>query len=167
MADLSGVFFDTSVLVAGTVNLGLRSRAPFRLLDAVAEGKLEEPATAWHCCLELYSVITRLPEEYRVRPKEAARVLREEILPRFAVRALPPDARDPLLALATAERVSGGRLYDLHIAEVARRTEAKRVVTDNRRHFTSLMPHGIPVLTSEELMAELEKEDSQASASDG
>lgn len=167
MAGLAEVFFDTSVLVAGTVNFGPRSRAPFRLLDAVAEGEIEGPTTAWHCCLELYSVITRLPKEYRVSPKDADRILREEVLARFLVRALPPDARGSLLALAGAESIAGGRLYDLHIAEIARRTGAKKVVTENRRHFTSLLAHGIPVLSSEELAVELDAEESEAAGPEG
>jgi len=48
-------------------------------MDAVANGQIERPLTAWHCCLEFYSVTTRLPEEYRLEPEIALRLLREEI----------------------------------------------------------------------------------------
>jgi predicted nucleic acid-binding protein len=57
---------------------------------------------------------------------------------------------------AVHERVAGGRIYDSHIAEVARRTGAEVVVTANRRHFSALMQHGIRVLAPEEWSAELE-----------
>jgi hypothetical protein len=66
LAVVKGVFFDTSVLLAGLIDLGEPSVAAIPLLDAVAKGRLREPRTAWHCCLELYSVATRLPEEYRL-----------------------------------------------------------------------------------------------------
>lgn len=41
-------------------------------------------------------------------------------------------------------------MYDAHIAEIARISKAKAVVTDNRRHFLSLARHGIRVLAAEE-----------------
>lgn len=155
MAGIAEIFFDTGVLVAGNVDLGEASASPLRLLDAVAEGEIGRPLTAWHCCLEFFSVTTRLPEEYRLAPAEALRFLREEILPRFEVHDLPPASREPFLASLAAEGIAGGRIYDAHIGEVALRAGARAVVTDNRRHFTPLMRHGVPVLTSEELLAQL------------
>lgn len=155
MAALTGVFFDTSVLLAGTIDLGDASRAPFRLLDAVAEGEFERPLTAWHCCLELYSVATRLPAEYRLRPEVALRVVQDEVVERFEVHGLPDSARKPFLTDAAADGVVGGRIYDTHIGEVARLAGSRTVVSDNRRHFTTLLRHGIKVLTSAELAGEL------------
>jgi hypothetical protein len=68
MAELRGAFFDTSVLVAGSIDFGRSSQHAQLLMDAVADGRIECPLTAWHCCLEFYSVTTRLPEEYRLEP---------------------------------------------------------------------------------------------------
>jgi hypothetical protein len=48
------------------------------------------------------------------------------------------------------DRVVGGRVYDAHIAEIARLSGARAVVTDNRRHFAGLARHGIRVLGAEE-----------------
>ncbi len=155
MAGLEAAFFDTSVLVAGVVDLGEVSRAPRRLLNAVADGAIERPLTAWHCCLELFSVTTRLPEEYRVAPEGAYRLLQEDVFALFEVHALPSAAREAFFDSVVAERLVGGRVYDAHIGEVALRAGARIVVTDNRRHFTSLLRHGVRVLTSEELVAEL------------
>jgi len=50
---------------------------------------------------------------------------------------------------------AGGRIYDAHSAEVARLAGAQIVVTENRRHFIPLLRHGIRVLVSAELAAEL------------
>jgi predicted nucleic acid-binding protein len=49
----------------------------------------------------------------------------------------------------------GGRIYDAHIAEIARLAGARLVATENRRHFTPLLRHGIRVLVSAELSNEI------------
>ena len=109
-------------------------------------------ATAWHCCLEFYSVATRLPEEFRLAPDDAFRLLDEEVLERFDVRELPTRARRSFLNATEHERIVGGRIYDAHIAEIARLSGAKAVITDNRRHFSFLARHGIAVLSAEEFV---------------
>jgi hypothetical protein len=65
LAGLRGPFFDTGVLVAGLIDFGPSSRHALLLMDAVADGRIERPPTAWHCCLEFYSVTTRLPRRAR------------------------------------------------------------------------------------------------------
>src|SRR5262245_3630362 len=65
------VFLDTSVLLAGLIDLGPQSVAPHLLLHAVAERTVTPAATAWHCCLEFFSVATRLPAEFRLAPADA------------------------------------------------------------------------------------------------
>ncbi|HVS65689.1 MAG TPA: PIN domain-containing protein [Thermoanaerobaculia bacterium] len=155
MADLSAPFFDTSVLVAGLIDFGETSRSALEVVDAIADGRITRPLTAWHCCLEFFSVATRLPEEYRLEPETALRFLKEEVLARFDVAGLARAAREEFLAAAVGEGAVGGRIYDAHIAEVARRMGASIVVTENRRHFTSLLRHGVQVLLCEELATEL------------
>ncbi len=156
MAGLRGVFFDTSVLIAGSIDFGPSSRHALLLMDAAANGRIERPLTAWHCCLEFYSVTTRLPEEYRLEPEIALRFLREEILSRFAVHDLPAQRREEFLVASVGERIAGGRIYDAHIAETARQADARLVATENRRHFISLLRHGIRVLGSAELAGEID-----------
>ncbi len=155
MAVLRPCFFDTSVLIAGIVRLRGGEDAAQALMQAVSEGDLGRPRTAWHCCLEFYSVLTRLPVEYRVPPKIALMLLREEILARFDVLQLAPSDYEAFMVAALDERVAGGRVYDAHIAEIARASGASTVVTGNRRHFTSLLRHGIRVLTASELARDL------------
>lgn len=155
MAGLRGVFFDTSVLVAGMIELGRGSHHAQLLMDAVAAGRIHGPLTAWHCCLEFYSVTTRLPEEYRLEPEVALRFLRQEVFGRFSVHGLPVERREEFLVSAASQGTAGGRIYDAHIAEIARLASARLVVTENRRHFTSLLRHGIRVLVSRELAEEL------------
>ena len=149
------VFFDTSVLLAGLIDFGESSLAPVELLDRVARGEIAGPLTAWHCCLELFSVATRLPEEYRLTPHDAHLLVAEEILARFAVLDLPREQRAPLFAEAMADGVAGGRIYDAEIGAVAVAAGTAILVTGNRRHFVPLLRRGLRVLTAEELLAEL------------
>ena len=55
MAVAGRIFLDTSVLLAGLVELGETSLAAGRILDAVKSGRVKVPYTAWPCCLEFDS----------------------------------------------------------------------------------------------------------------
>ena len=147
------VFLDTSVLLAGLVDFGPQSAPAQRLLHGVAEQKVKAAGTAWHCCLELFSVATRLPPEFRLSAADALRLLEEEVFARMSVHDLPAGDRVPLLKAAVQEGTVGGRIYDAHIAEVARASGARVVVTDNRRHFLTALRHGMRVETPSEFLS--------------
>jgi predicted nucleic acid-binding protein len=149
------VFLDTSVLLAGLVDFGPQSAPAQSLLHAVAEKRVAGPATAWHCCLEFYSVATRLPPEFRVAPADALVLLQEEVFARMAVHDLPPTDRVAMLRAAAHDAIAGGRIYDSHIAEIARAVGADVVVTDNRRHFVSALRYNMRVETPVEFLASL------------
>jgi predicted nucleic acid-binding protein len=147
------VFLDTSVLLAGLVDFGPQSAPAQRIMHGVAEKTTTSAGTAWHCCLEFFSVATRLPPEFRLPPSDAVRLLQEEVFARLAVHDLPAADRVPLLKAAAQESIAGGRIYDTHIAEVARAAGAGVIVTDNRRHFLAALRHGIRVETPAEFIA--------------
>ena len=151
------VFLDTSVLVAGLIDLGPQSTPAHLLMHAVAEQTVGPAATAWHCCLEFFSVSTRLPAEFRLAPADAAKLVDAEIFGRMIVHDLPSGERLPLLRAAAQDSIGGGRIYDAHIAEVARAAKATVIVTDNRRHFLAALRHGIRVETPAEFVAGLKK----------
>lgn len=148
-----GPFLDTSVLLAGLVDFGPQSAPAQTLLHAVAERQIANAATAWHCCLEFFSVSTRLPPEYRLSPAEAAQLLESEIFARVSVHDLPGADRPAFVRSASHDAIAGGRIYDAHIAEVARAAGATVVVTDNRRHFVAALKHGLRVETPAEFLA--------------
>jgi predicted nucleic acid-binding protein len=148
-------FLDTSVLVAGLIDFGPQSAPAQSILHLVAERRLPGAATAWHCCLEFFSVATRLQPEYRLMPADALVLLHGEILSRMAVHDLPAGERVPMLRTAARDGIAGGRIYDAHIAEVARTAGAEVIVTDNRRHFLSALGHGTRVETPSEFLARL------------
>ena len=149
------VFLDTSVILAGLVDFGPQSAPAQSLMHAVAEKKVPDAATAWHCCLEFYSVATRLPPEFRVSPADALMLLEEEVFGRMTVHDLPASNRLPMLRAAAHDAVAGGRIYDSHIADVARAAGARVVVTDNRRHFVSALRYDLRVETPSEFLASL------------
>jgi predicted nucleic acid-binding protein len=149
------VFLDTSVLLAGLVDFGPQSAPAQSLMHAIAEERLTEPATAWHCCLEFFSVATRLPPEFRVAPVDAVRLLQEEVFARMTVYDLPAGDRLPMLRAAAHDAIAGGRIYDAHIAEVARAVSASVVITDNRKHFMSALRYDMRVETPTEFLVSL------------
>jgi predicted nucleic acid-binding protein len=149
------VFLDTSVLLAGMIDIGPQSAPAQSLMHAVAEKQVASPMTAWHCCLEFYSVATRLPAEYRLSAADAVLLLKEEVFARMSVHDLPPKDRMAMLRAAAHDGISGGRIYDSHIADIARTAGAAVVVTDNRRHFVSALRYDMRIETAAEFLASL------------
>ena len=148
---LRDVFVDTSVLLSALIDFGPPSAAALALFDRIVGARdARKPRTAWHCCLEVYSVSTRLPEEYRLRPADAARLLEEEVLARFEIADLPAIGRLEFLQDCARAGVRGGRLYDAHLAAVAKAARARLVVTENRRDFAGLEGGGIRVADAAE-----------------
>ena len=145
------------MLVAGLIDFGPQSAPAQSVLHAVAEKAIGRASTAWHCCLEFYSVSTRLPAEYRLLPADALRLLEEEIFARLAVQYLPAGDRAALLRSAAHDGTTGGRIYDAHIAEIARASGSEVIVTDNRRHFLAALRHGIRVETPVEFLQGLKR----------
>ena len=151
------VFLDTSVLLAGLVDFGPQSAPAQTLLHGVAEKQIVNAGTAWHCCLEFFSVSTRLPPEFRLTPDDAVRLLEDEVFGRMSVHDLPSGERLAMLKAASGDGTSGGRVYDAHIAEVARAAGTAVIVTDNRRHFMAALKHAIRVETPTEFTAALKR----------
>jgi hypothetical protein len=71
----------------------------------------------------------------------------------LAVHDLPANDRRPFLRAAAADAIAGGRLYDAHIADIARASGARLVITDNRRHFVAALRYGLRVETPTEFLA--------------
>ena len=151
------VFLDTSVLLAGLIDFGPQSAPAQSVMHAIAEKLVPEPGTAWHCCLEFFSVATRLPAEFRVAPGDAETLLREEVFARMAVHDLAAADRRPLFHAAAQDNIGGGRIYDAHIAEIARAAGADVILTDNRRHFLSALRYGLRVETPIEFLVSLKR----------
>jgi predicted nucleic acid-binding protein len=151
------LFLDTSVLVAGLIDFGPQSAPAQSLFHAVVEKRASGPATALHCCLEFFSVATRLPAEFRLQPADALTLLEHEVFARMVVADLPPGDRLTMFRTAAHDGITGGRIYDAHIAETARSLGVTTIVTDNRRHFLTALRYGIRVETPAEYLASIKK----------
>lgn len=152
-------FFDTSVLLAGLIEIGGPEEAAQKVMAAVSQGRVQNPSTAWHCCLEFYSVATRLPPEYRLSPQAALYLMEEEIIGRFEVHQLPRETHLTLLRSAVNSGVVGGQVYDAHIGAIALNAGAKALVTENVKHFRDLFAHGIEVLVASDFLSYLDSPD--------
>jgi predicted nucleic acid-binding protein len=96
-----------------------------------------------------------LPPEFRLSPADACHLLEKEVLARLSIHELPAADRLGFLRAAVQDATAGGRIYDAHIAEIARASGATVIVTDNRRHFLASLRHGIRVETPSEFLAGL------------
>src|SRR5262245_57808369 len=150
-----GVFLDSSVLIAGLIDFGTQSAPAQAVLHAVAERHVPAAGTAWHCCLEVFSVSTRLPAEYRLTPADAVQLIESEIFGRMAGVERPGGARPKRLRAGAQGKLTRGASYDAHIAHVARTAGASVIVTDNRRHFLASLRYGIRVETPTEFLGSL------------
>ncbi|MFU8847208.1 MAG: hypothetical protein ACNA77_00625 [Opitutales bacterium] len=145
-------FFDTSILIAGMIDFGEPSQAPMQILDAVAEKSIREAATAWHCCLEFYSVATRLPEEYRLSPEIAREFVIDEIIGRLGIRTLDAAQRKNFLTDLVRLSIRGGRIYDHHIGTIALQNKTSVIVTENKKHFQTFERTGLCILNAQEFL---------------
>jgi len=75
----------------------------------------------------------------------------------MAIHDLPAADRLSMIRSAAHDAIAGGRIYDCHIADLARAAGARVVVTDNRRHFLSALRYDLRVETPDEFLANLKK----------
>ena len=145
-------FLDTSILIGGFIDFGDSSTAPMAIIDRIAEKRIRKAATAWHCCLEFYSVATRLPEEFRLSTETAREFVIEEIMTRLDIRELDAAWQENFLTDAGKQGLRGGRIYDHHIGTIALNNGASVIVTENKKHFLPFADKGLPVLTAGEFL---------------
>jgi hypothetical protein len=155
MAVVNRIFFDTSTLLGGLIEMGPGVESAQSVMVAIAEGRVQKPVTAWHCCLEFYSVATRLPPGYRLSPQDTLLLMEDGIFGRFEVHQLPEKSRLALVRSSANDRVVGSRVYDVHIGAIALETAASALVTENVRHFSHLLSHGVSVLTADEFLSQM------------
>jgi len=147
VTDDGPVFLDTTVLVAGLIDFGAASEAASAILDSVATHRLSKPLTAgiavwsstpWRRECRRSSVSFRKRRGNCWTPKSCH-------ASRYA-----PCRHAVSHAFRRGRRGAPGRrrIYDLHIAEVARSAGAHILVTDNDRHFSPFARLELRVLSS-------------------
>jgi predicted nucleic acid-binding protein len=133
------IFFDSSVLVAASSRGHPNHLEAFPALRRVASGQ-DKGVISTHSIAEVYAVLTRLPVEPRIHPREAARIVTENLLPHFEV--VPLDRDDYSAALSMVEHGGwvGARIYDALLLRCAAKRSVDRIYTFNLRDFRLLAP---------------------------
>ena len=133
---MAGTALDTSVIVPALLDWHEHHGAAFPVVrDALANASVIVPLPA---LVEAYAVLTRLPPPWRLRPADAHRLLGDTFRSKSRIVALEGEEAWHLLDGALSQDVSGGGIYDAHIAACAKRAGAGRLATFNRRHFERL-----------------------------
>lgn len=125
------------------------------ILEALAARRLRSGVTAWHCCLEFFSVTTRLPPDYRLSAEAAIALLTEHIFNRVEVVDLKVEDAVAWLKRQQALEIRGGLIYDAHLAQIAHRAGCAMLVTTNLAQFRQVTPHGIEILNPQQFMSRM------------
>jgi predicted nucleic acid-binding protein len=125
------------------------------ILEALATRRLRKGVTAWHCCLEFFSVTTRLPPDYRLSAEAAIALLTEHVFNRVEVVDLPAKDAIAWLKGQAGSEIRGGLVYDAHLAQIALRSGCAMLVTTNLAHFRQVAPHGIEILNPQQFLARM------------
>ena len=125
------------------------------ILEALAARRLRTGVTAWHCCLEFFSVTTRLPPDYRLSAEAAIALLTEHVFNRVEVVDLPVKDAIAWLKGQAGSEIRGGLVYDAHLAQIALRSGCAMLVTTNLAHFRQVAPHGIEILNPQQFLARM------------
>jgi predicted nucleic acid-binding protein len=133
------IFFDTSVLVAASAVDHPHHVQAFPALQRVVAGT-DQGFISNHSIAETYSALTRLPVVPRIHPSEAARIVRDTILPHMESVALVK--RDYLQALAAVQQGGwiGAKIYDALLLACAAKADPDRIYTFNLSDFRALAP---------------------------
>jgi predicted nucleic acid-binding protein len=132
------VLFDTSVMIAALLPKHQSHSACFTQLQAAQSGQIQG-CLSTHSLAELYSVMTRMPIQPRMSPKEANTLLDRCLQ---YLDAVPLEVADYKAAIAqmTALSLPGGGIFDALIAQAALKVSTDRILTLNPSHFTRLDP---------------------------
>ncbi len=149
------IFLDTNVFVSGLLDVSADS-ACRAILEALEARRLRSCVTAWHCCLEFFSVTTRLPPEYRLSAEDAISLLTEHVFDRVRVEDLPVREAVPWLRQLGGSEVRGGLVYDAHLARIAQRAGCAFLVTSNVADFRQIAPAGLEILHPRQFIQRME-----------
>lgn len=140
------VFFDTSVLVTAMVDQLPNHEAALAVYRRARGGKTR-PMCSAHVLAECYVTLTALPLPRRIRPSEAGRLLRENLLRDFEVSPLHLDDYGTAMDRVVQRGFSSGAIYDaLHLV-CAERHRCGRVYTFNTMDFERLKTGSIMIVT--------------------
>jgi len=134
------VFFDTSVLVAASEQGHPHYRQAWPALQR-ATARRDRGFMSVHSIAETYAALTRLPVQPRIHPAEAARIIKDNILPHFEMVPVGKKDYTEALRLVGEGGWGGAKIYDALLIGCALRSEADRIYTFNLADFRQLAPN--------------------------
>lgn len=129
---------DTSVAIPLLVQTHLAHAAVVRWWDG------QVLALSGHACAETYSVLTRLPGDLRVAPRDAARLMNERFAPPLLLRS---DLAGHIPDVLSDRGIAGGAVYDALVA-LAAAEHGARLATRDARAKTTYEMVGVEVLVA-------------------
>lgn len=131
---MGGTALDTSIIVPAVLAWHEHHDAALPVVVEALSGSA--PAIVpLPALVEAFSVLTRLPPPWRLRPRDAHRLLSDSFREKARIVGLSGEEAWALLDEALASEVAGGATYDAHIAACATKAGATHLATFNRRHF--------------------------------
>ena len=133
------VLFDTSVIVAATIEAHPKHKVSLPWLQKVKKGEVEGIISS-HTLIELYFVFTSLPISPRISPAAAWQLIRENVIKNFEIITYTKNDYKSILKRLVENQISGGTSYDGLIAYVLDKTSVDKLLTLNRNDFLRAKP---------------------------
>ncbi len=140
------ICLDTSVLVAAlVVQHPQHGRALQCYLAGLQEGI--EACCTTHALAECYSTLTAIPLQQRIQPSEARELIEENLIRRLTILEINGSTYSKAIRRAADLGFRSGMIYDaLHLV-CAESAGCERIYTFNLKHFKSLEPEKIEVVS--------------------
>lgn len=100
----------------------------------------DEGSVGAHNLAEVYAVLTRLPISPRIQPRDAAKIVEDNIGKLLKSVGLTPPEYLSVVRSAADQGISGGAIYDLLLLTCAEKAGAERIYTFNVQEFRKLAP---------------------------
>jgi predicted nucleic acid-binding protein len=135
---------DASCLVPLMSSWHPHHEATVRTLEALKQRKALL-ITSTQAVVECFSVLTRLPNQIRIPPREAYERIRENLFGNFQVVGFDPNTCWLTLDAVSARDLGGGLIYDAIIAHSCAQAGASILLTWNVQDFIRIAPAGLNV----------------------
>ena len=133
--------FDTSVLVSALVDSHVHHSRAYPWLQQAQAGRFEWYVGA-HGLAELYAVLTALPLQPRIPPRDAQEMIERALSPTAHLVSLTANDYREVLREVADLGLSSGVIFDALLLKAARKAGAQRLLTFNVGDFQRLSPEG-------------------------
>lgn len=133
-------YIDTSTWIAAFIESHpMHKRALDLLVHASDKGiKL---MTCSHTLAELYSVLTKLPDPYRLSPQDAHKMITRNVIEKAELENLDTSDYTKAIYYCASNNIVSGGIYDGLHAVAAQKAKASTLVTGNKKDFVRFRHH--------------------------